>query len=209
MVPGAPIPEFRNTVFYSAKVDPNPFVMVDSAGNEVILNASSVDDVDRLSRTICTEMGSQAGTTAIKCQVLPSRKLSSLRHSLAAGSWGVSYGENSGKDPVTALVRESEGFLVIEGLIDQIQSKVFHGHDYGNLIIRGFGKHRGKTARVAFKNEGLVTYLNEKPVVISPDHVFVLDLVTHRPVLFTDAVEGLAVAVVALRVPAAKNSSGL
>jgi len=196
---GRSIPEFKNTVFYSRKTNPNPFVMYDSVGNSVTLNASSLTEIDRLGRTICTEMGGLCGVAAIHISGSAIKEIAIPDTISQCEKLGGVLRESRGGDPVSALIKKGEGFLLIRGLIEKIESKVVHGHDYGTLTIKGLGEDRSRRVRIAFKNEGLVAYRDNKPVVISPDHIFMLDLFTHVPVTFTDAVEGLSVAVIAFR----------
>jgi DUF917 family protein len=197
---GRSIPELKNTVFYSAKIKLYPFVMFDSLGNEVVLDAKTPEDIDRLGRTICTEMGGHCGVCGFDITGAEVKKVAIPRTISECERLGRVLRENFDLDPVDALVKARNGFLFIRGRISKLQSKVVHGHDYGNMIVDGFGSDKGKVLNVGFKNEGLIAYLNKKPVVISPDHVFILDLLTHKPVTFTDAVEGLPVAVVGLKV---------
>jgi uncharacterized protein len=203
---GRSIPELKNTVFYSAKINMYPFVMFDSLQNQVVLDARSPEDVDRLGRTICTEMGGLCGVCGFDISGAEVKKIAVPKTVSECERLGKVLRENFDGDPVKALVKERNGFLLIRGKISKLQSKVLHGHDYGNMLVEGFGSHKGNVLNVAFKNEGLITYLNKKPVVISPDHVFVLDLLTHKPVTFTDAVEGLPVAVVGLKVDAKRRT---
>jgi len=196
---GRSIPEFKNTVFYSRQANPNPFVMYDSVGNNVTLNASSLIEIDRLGRTICTEMGGLCGVAGIDISGAAIKEIAIPDTISQCEKLGSVLRESRGKDPVSALVNKGEGFLLIRGLIEKIESKVVHGHDYGSLTACGLGKDRNRRVRIGFKNEGLVAYRDNKPAVISPDHIFMLDLFTHMPVTFTDAVEGLAVAVIAFR----------
>lgn len=203
---GRSIPELKNTVFYSAKIKMYPFVMFDSLQNEVVLDARSPEDVDRLGRTICTEMGGLCGVCGFDISGADVKRVAVPRTISECEHLGQVLRENFDLDPVNALVKARDGFLLIRGRISKLESKVVHGHDFGNMLVEGFGSDKGKVLNVAFKNEGLIAYLNKKPVVISPDHVFVLDLLTHKPVTFTDAVEGLPVAVVGLRVDAKRRT---
>lgn len=196
---GRSIPEFKNTVFYSAKVDPNPYVMADSVGNEVVLNAISVDDVDRLGRTICTEMGGLNGTAGILSSGAKIKEIVVPDTISWCERLGRILRENQDSDAAKAIIADNSGFLLIRGSIESIESRVLHGHDFGSLTVRGHGKFRNQNVKVAFKNEGLIAYKNDRPAVISPDHIFMLDLFTQKPVTFTDAEEGLQVSVVALR----------
>jgi DUF917 family protein len=195
---GRSIPEFKNTVFYSANVDPNPCVMIDSVGNEVIINARSVEDLDRLGRTIDAEMGGFNGTACFPVSGAKIKQIAVPGTISQCEKLGRSLRENPTSDPINQLTRENGGFLLIKGIIEKIESRVAHGHDYGTLFVSGFGEMRNVTVKVAFKNEGLIAYKNGKPAVISPDHIFMIDLFTHMPVTFTDATEGLAVGVLAL-----------
>jgi len=196
---GRSIPEFKNTVFYSSRTNPNPFVLVDSLSNEVVITATSVEDIDRLGRTVCTEMGGLNGTAGISTDGKTIKRIVVPETISLCEKLGKLLRESRDDDPVSSIVRASGGFLLAKGIVDRIESKIVHGHDYGNLTVKGLGDDRGTTVRIGFKNEGLVTYLNGKPAVISPDHVFMLDVFTKKPVTFTDVVEGLPVAVVALR----------
>jgi DUF917 family protein len=196
---GRSIPEFKNTVFYSAKVDTKPYVMADSVGNQVVLSAITVDDVDRLGRTICTEMGGLNGTAGIKISGAKIKEIAVPDTISWCERLGRLLRENRDGDPIKAIIEDNSGFLLIQGSIERIESRVAHGHDYGTLTVRGLSAAKNQTVKVGFKNEGLIAYKNGKPAVISPDHIFMLDLFTHMPVTFTDAVEGLPVAVIALR----------
>jgi DUF917 family protein len=204
---GRSIPELKNTVFYSAKIKMYPFVMFDSVNNQVVLDARTPEDVDRLGRTICTEMGGLCGVCGFDISGSDVKRIAVPKTISECESLGKVLRENFDGDPVNALVVARRGFLLIRGKISKLESKVIHGHDFGNMLVEGFGSYRGKTLNVSFKNEGLIAYLNKKPVVISPDHVFVLDLLTGKPVTFTDAVEGLLVAVVGLPVNLKRRTS--
>jgi uncharacterized protein len=196
---GRSIPEFKNTVFYSHKVSPNPYVMCDSVGNSLVLDAASIDEVDRLGRAICTEMGGMSGVCGIRSSGAKIKEICVPNMISRCETLGRILRENGGGDPVSALLDASDGFLLTEGRIAGMNSKVTRGHDYGSLTVKGLGPFRGQEVIVGFKNEGLIAYLNGKPAVISPDHVFMLDVLTQRPVTFTDAVEGLMVAMLAFR----------
>lgn len=196
---GRSIPEFKNTVFYSARVDPNPFVMYDSAGNFVVLHASKIDEVDRLGRTICTEMGGLCGVCGIQISGEEIKRIAVPNTISNCLRLGKVLRENRGSRVVEALVKCTDGFLLTKGRIAKIESKVAHGHDYGMMEVKGLASYKGKDVSIAFKNEGLIAYLNGKPAVISPDHIFMIDLLTSEPVTFTDVVPDLLVAVIALK----------
>ena len=195
---GHSVPEFCDTVLYSSKVDTRPWVMCDSIGNEVLLNAVNLDEVDRFTRTIDAEMGGINGFAAIDLSGKLAKQILVPETFSRCERIGRAIRANRKGHLLNALLEATNGYLVIRGYIQNIKSVVAHGHDYGELTIKGLGHDKKAFATIVFKNEGLITYKNNQPKVISPDHIFMLDLFTHRFVTFTDATEGLPVALVAV-----------
>jgi DUF917 family protein len=205
---GRSVPEFSHSVFYSAKADPRPFVMCDSMGNEVILNATNFDEADRIGRTIDTEMGGINGFASLDLRGDFLKRTAVPDTFSLCERIGRVVRENRNAGLIKALLDVTKGHLVITGCIEKIESVVAHGHDYGAVTVRGIEKDRNSSARLVFKNEGLITYRNGRPAVIAPDHIFMVDLLTHRLVTFTDATVGLAVAVIGMPVHPMRRTPG-
>jgi DUF917 family protein len=80
------------------------------------------------------------------------------------------------KDPVAALVGACQGCVkVFQGIVRKAETKGERGHTYTDAELEGTGAYKGHTYRVYVKNENIVSWLDGKPDVISPDYLYNLD----------------------------------
>jgi DUF917 family protein len=84
-----------------------------------------------------------------------------------------------GRDPVAALVAACNGCVkVFHGIVRKADTKGDRGHTYTDAEIEGTGAYQGHRYRVWVKNENIVSWLDGKPDVISPDYLYNLDAKT-------------------------------
>ena len=84
-----------------------------------------------------------------------------------------------GKDPVAALIGVCKGCVrVFHGIVRKAETKGERGHTYTDAELEGTKEYAGHTYRVWVKNENIVSWLDGKPDVMSPDYLYNLDAKT-------------------------------
>lgn len=81
----------------------------------------------------------------------------------------------TGADPVMASVEFTAGWLLFEGEVVKKEWEDRLGYMIGTTHIEGEGEYKGSSFRVWFKNENHVSWLDDEPLVTSPDLVVIVD----------------------------------
>jgi DUF917 family protein len=115
-----------------------------------------------------------------------------------------------GKDPILASLELTGGWLLFEG---EVTRKVWEdrgGYMIGTTHIEGKGEYQDRNLRVWFKNENLVSWLDDEPFVTSPDLVVIADRETGEGITNTLVEVGQQVAVIGLKgLDAFRSQKGL
>jgi DUF917 family protein len=78
-------------------------------------------------------------------------------------------------DPLEALIETSEAYLLFQGTVRSYERIEEGGHMWGTITINGTKDFKKDKLRIWYKNEYLITWLNEKPYVTCPDTICVVD----------------------------------
>ena len=81
----------------------------------------------------------------------------------------------NGSDPIAALLKVSNGYRLFEGTVSKAEQKGERGFTWWDVEIAGTKQFAGHTYRVWVKNENIVSWLDGKPDVMSPDLLYNLD----------------------------------
>jgi len=80
-----------------------------------------------------------------------------------------------GRDSVEALLKEANGLELFKGKVVSFRREERAAFVWGDFAIEGSGKREGHSLKVAFKNEHLVSWFDEKPYATCPDAICVVD----------------------------------
>ena len=83
--------------------------------------------------------------------------------------------KQNGTDPIQAILKAVDGLKFFGGTVSSFKRDEAGAFMRGEFTIKGSGNHSGHTLRVWFKNENLVSWLDEKPYVTCPDSICVVD----------------------------------
>jgi hypothetical protein len=79
------------------------------------------------------------------------------------------------RDPIQALLKVSNGYKLFQGKVTKAEEKGERGFTWHDVEMTGTGPYAGHTYRVWVKNENIVSWLDGKPDVMSPDLMYNLD----------------------------------
>ena len=122
-----------------------------------------------------------------------------ISHALNIGRALRTARENGG-DPIRALLKAGNGFLLFEGVATNAEWREESGFTVGEFKLEGTGEFKGETYRVWYKNENLISWRNGEVDVTIPDLISVLTPDGH-PVTNPHVEEGKEYVVVGFPAP--------
>jgi DUF917 family protein len=190
-------PELMMQTYTIHSVPITPMVLTDMRGNSVLVRkAASFKDAERIARTLAVVGG---GTTAVRCPV----RGDVLKKTIVPG--GVTKAIEIGKalreaeerreEPVHAVIQASGGTEFFRGEVDQFKWEDRDGFLWGTINVRGEGRYKRHELKVWIKNENLISWLNGKPYVLTPDLICILDATTGKPITNSNMKEGRKIVV--------------
>lgn len=83
--------------------------------------------------------------------------------------------QERGEDPIEALVRVSQGYILFHGVVEKIEYRGELGFHWSDVELRGIGADEGHTYRIFVKNENIMTWRDGQPDAMPPDLICNLD----------------------------------
>ena len=210
---GRAYPTAPMTSFAIGDLRPYPLTLADIRDNEVIVSrAASWEWMERISRKVCTEVGSLAAT----CKA--------PRTGREVKDWGILYtvskairlgravldARRAHADPIEAVLTAEHGKLLFRGKVVDVDRRATEGFLKGAAGIEGLDGDRGHRFRLEFQNEFAVGFLDDAATVTVPDIICVLDAVSGEAIGTETLRYGQRVVVAALPAPAVqKTEKGL
>lgn len=80
-----------------------------------------------------------------------------------------------GKEIASIVASELNGFIVFRGVILHHTLREEGGFLVGDIFINGIDEYNGQNFRIWVKNENIFAWKNDKPIIMPPDLIIVLD----------------------------------
>ena len=193
-------PELMMQTYTIHNVAITPMVLTDMKGNSVLVRrVASFSDAERIARAMAVVGG---GTTAVRCPV----RGDVLKKTIIPG--GVTKAIEIGKalrqaqerheEPVQAVIQASGGMEFFRGTVKQFEWEDRDGFLWGTMVIIGEDRYKKHELKVWVKNENLVSWLDGKPYVVTPDLICIVDAMTGNPITNSNMREGRKIAVLGI-----------
>jgi len=201
---GRAYPEAQMTSFAIGNLPMFPLSLVDVRDNEVIVTrAASWKWMERISRKVCTEVGSTAAT----CKAPRTGK--------EVKEWGIHYtvtkatelgravmaARQRHDDPVQAVLDHEGGKQLFRGKVVDVARETTGGFLRGSTTIEGIDADKGSRLELAFQNEWAVAFRDGQPVAMTPDLLCLLDTISGSAIGTESVRYGQRVTVIALPAP--------
>ena len=202
---GRAYPEAQMTSVAVGDLQPYPCALYDPRGIEAIVTkVPTWKWMERVSRKICTEMGSIAST----CKA--------PRTGREVKEWGIHFTTSKAigigrrvreaqrlhADPIAAVLDEAQGKILFRGKIVDVARRTTEGFLRGTTRVEGLDEDRGANLELAFQNEWVVAWRDGTPIAMSPDLICVLDTISGNAFGTETIRYGMRVTVIALPAPA-------
>ena len=202
---GRAYPEAQMTSFAIGDLNMYPLSLVDCRENEVVIaRTPSWKWMERISRSICTEVGSTAATCKAPRTGKEVKEWSVLHTVTKATRLGqaVLKARAAHEDPIAAVLDHEGGRVVFKGKVADMDRRTTGGFLRGTAALEGLDSDRGSKLELAFQNEWAIGFRDGVPVVMTPDLICVLDTISGEAIGTETLRYGQRVTVIALPAPA-------
>ena len=201
---GRAYPEAQMSSFAIGDLRPYPLTLADPRGVETVVSkVPTWKWMERVSRKICTEVGSTAATCKAPRTGREVKEWGILRTVSQAIGIGraVHEARQSKENPVQAVVDCEDGRILFEGKIVEVNRRTTEGFLRGSLELEGLEADKGHKMKLDFQNEFSIGWIDEEPRVMVPDIITVLDSTTGEAI-GTEAIRyGQRIQILVLRAP--------
>jgi len=200
---GRSVPELQHTTYYIVGIKMAPFSVVTPFGDEIIIPKVKDDiQAEKIVRSIVASTGGNVGVTShpVKGQLLKASVVpDAISYALKLGR-ALRTARENGEDPIGALIKAGNGFLLFKGIATKSAWKDESGFTVGEFELDGVDEFKGEIYKVWFKNENLISWRNGEVDVTIPDLISVLTPDGH-PVTNPNVEEGKEYIVVGFPAP--------
>ena len=201
---GRAFPEAQMTSFSIHELAMFPLALGDIRDNAVIVTrAASWTWMERLSRAVCTALGSTAPTCKAPRtgrEVKDCAVLGSIGKAIRLGRT-VHEARARHDDPIRALIEAEGGRLLFAGKTVDVDRRTTAGFLRGGARLDGVDADAGHAFSVEFQNEYLIGRLDGRPRVMVPDIICLMDSESGEAVGTETLRYGQRISVVALPAP--------
>ncbi len=180
---GRSAPETQMTSWHGHGVEITPMPLADSLGNIVVVSrAAEPTYVDEVGRWVVAKggyLGANNHHPITGIQLKQTTVPGTFSRALALG-WAIHAARAEGRDPVGTAADFLGARRLIFGRIASQQEEERMGFYFATAQIAGLGADVGHTARLTIKNEAILCALDERPVTIFPDPIYLLEPKTGR-----------------------------
>ena len=181
---GRAIPEIPQTTPYLKDYPMWPLSVVDAYGNVSIIKSSINHRViEKMGKKLSEVAYGLTGDTGFLFTGKEMKEVilkGTLTRCLKLGRL-IRETNEAGGDPVAAIVEELGGWILCRGKLATEDTEDKEGYYWGYHTVEGTGDFAGKTAKVWFKNENHVCWVNDEVVASSPDSVIIINDKTAMP----------------------------
>ena len=171
-------PEMGLSLTKVANIPVTPLAMV-SPFMETIILKNAVDDhrAEDITRSVAVASG--GSVTVARCPGTVKEYKNAIVHNQI--SLCIKIGQvireakAAKKSPEAEFIKVSNAMKLFEGKVRSFEMEGKGGFNWGNWHIDGEGSYKNHKMRIWFKNEHLVSWMDEKPKIMCPDLICVIE----------------------------------
>jgi DUF917 family protein len=171
-------PEIGISLTHAAGIPMAPISII-TPFMEVVIVKSAIDDYRGEDITRHIAVASGGGVTAVRSSgtvaeykrgIAPNQVTRCIKIGAA-----IRKAQEDDRDPREAFLETSSGVKIFEGKVESYDSEAKGAFNWGNWHIEGTDKFNGHKLRIWYKNENLLSWLDNKSHVTCPDLICIVD----------------------------------
>ncbi|PGY10312.1 DUF917 domain-containing protein [Bacillus sp. AFS031507] len=185
---GRAFPELQMTSFHIGGVSASPVASINEKGFATIIDTTDAYMAENIVRQTAMSYG---GISWIAGYPMNGEQLratcipNTVSLTLELGK-KVREARNVHHDPIKVVEEITGGWSAFKGKIVDINrdfgAESIKGFSMGQIIMEGFGEHKGSTAVIDFQNEWLKLTIDNQLICLPPDLITILDSETAEPI---------------------------
>ncbi len=201
---GRAVPEITHSTYYINGLPAAPIVMANEFGEcaiiENVIDDQRAEDLVR-ALAIVSRNNISAIDHALEMKVLRQAVIKgAISYALALGKVFREARQN-GLDVIEKVAETGNGFVAFKGQVKMYEWKTESGFTIGDVVIDGVGRYEHHQCKIDYKNEHMVSRLDNKIHCTIPELICLFDLDTQKPITNPNHKVGMKVAVVILPAP--------
>lgn len=202
---GRAVPELSTGLYPIYKIPTSPLVVTNKEGDVIVAYLNDPFDTtaaEKVARSLCVSFDMLAAFATWIVNIETIRKClvpGTISQSEKIGA-ALKASEKSGRDSVREMEKITGGSELFRGEIKKIEVKTQEGFDFGRTTVQGIDKYSKSMLTVDFKNENMIAWKDEEPLVMVPDIIAMVEI-GGKPLTNADTEEGMKVAVMAIPAP--------
>lgn len=201
---GRSVPELQHSTYYINDLPIDPLAVANEFGDVAIFK-EVVDDfrAEALVRSLAvvsknsvSVVDHPAKMKDFKNAVIPG----AITYALKIGK-ALRLAKEAGEDLAEKITEAGCGIVRFKGIVKDFNWETKEGFTVGDVIIEGTGKYSGSTYKMWYKNEHILSWVNDEIDVTVPDLICVVDDETKEPVTNPNFTKGMSLSVFALPSP--------
>lgn len=200
---GRAAPEIIQATPHIFNIPLYPSSLVSETGNVVIVKRyASIEDYETIARFLSVLSGkfiAVVDTPLTKKYLEKVVIRNSISRCIRIGR-AIREARERGSDPVKAVAEAVNGWKIFEGVIKSYRWKDEEGFLVGEVFLEGINEWRECALRSWIKNEHIMAWRGERPVVMPPDLIIFLSD-NGEAIINADLREGIKIHVVAAKAP--------
>ena len=197
---GRAYPELQMVTPTLYGVPATPMAIADEKGNSAVITTVDNKWTEIMARTLTIDMGCSA-MIAIYPMTGKQVKETTVHGTITLNEdIGRSLREANDQhsDPIEAVRQATNGFVIWEGKIADIERRTETGFARGEATIAGVGDYANQNLKISFQNEFLIAETETGVLASTPDLVSILDAETGEPIPTESLRYGFRVVVLAM-----------
>ncbi|MEM3626812.1 MAG: DUF917 domain-containing protein [Candidatus Bathyarchaeia archaeon] len=200
---GRAAPELHQCTVHIFDVAMYPSVIVGETGNIVVVERySDIDDYEALARYLSMLAGRFVAVVDTPMNGALVKKVAienTVSKCIRIGR-AVREANRGGLNPVDAVVKETQGWLLFKGRVEKYNWKDEGGFLIGEAHLKGINDWSNRTFKTWIKNEHIMAWMDGKPAVMPPDLIMFVDEKGYG-ITNSELREGVTVNVVGAKAP--------
>jgi len=190
--------------YYFDGVAPSPVIMMDAHRQKIILeNIIDTRTLERVGRSITVQLGGSAMNvrapmpmSRLRATCIPNTI--TLAHNVGDA---VLAAQRAGANPVDAICGSTDGQVLFQGKISDVERRTEGGFNFGKLVLTGLDGCAGSTATIDLQNEFLICRVDGEIRAIVPDLITLVDSERGTPITTEVVRYGVRATVIGIPAP--------